>query len=143
MILVGSHRIRMGGCALLLARNSPIRTTLVDEATGHTKYKIETPIRITRSVTRIKKYDSPPQPPANRDKEADSDSGDDITDKKNKKKKSKSKRDEKRKREAELAGTGDEIAGIYWKCLSPDKFVFRGKATTQSEFLPQAGKLRG
>ena len=133
----------MGGCTLLFARNSPLRTTLVDEATGHAKYKIEAPMRITRRVTRIKKYNSPPQPPLHWGKSADSDSGDDITDMKNKKKRSKRKKDEKRKKEAELAETGDEIAGIYWKCFSSDKFVLRGKASTRKEILPKTGKLKG
>ena len=54
----------MSGCTLRFARNSPLRTTLVDDATGHAKYQIDTPIRIVGSVTRIKKFDSPPQHPS-------------------------------------------------------------------------------
>jgi hypothetical protein len=53
----------MSGCILRLARNSPLRTALVDEATGNIKYRIETPLRIARSVTRIRKFESRTQPP--------------------------------------------------------------------------------
>ena len=60
-----SYHAKMSGCTLRFARNSPLRTTLVDESTGHAKYKIETPMRIARSVTRIWKLESSTQPPLN------------------------------------------------------------------------------
>ena len=64
---------------LRLARKSPLRTTLVDEDTGKVKYKIETPRRIARSVTRIRIFEPLTQPPLRRDESVDSDSADAIT----------------------------------------------------------------
>lgn len=136
----------MSGCTLQLSRNSPLRTSLVDEATGRVKYKINTPIRLTRSVTRIRKFTSPTQPPLHRDQGSDSGSGGDITDKKNKEtpKRKKDKKDkEEDGREAELPETSDEIARIYWKWFSTDRIIFRGRITTRGEFLPKVGKMRG
>ncbi|KAF9644778.1 hypothetical protein BDM02DRAFT_843365 [Thelephora ganbajun] len=138
----------MSGCTLQFSRNSPLRTTLVDEATGHPKYQIDTPRKIARSVTRIRRFDSPTQPPLHQDDDVDSDSGDDITDKG--KKKSESKEDKHNREEAdeadggaELLETSDGIARIYWKWFSPDRIVFQGKITTRSEFLPKCGKMSG
>jgi len=140
----------MSGCTLRLAKNSPLRTTLIDETTGHAVYQIDTPIKLARSVTRIRKFDSPPQPRLHWDDDADSDSGDDITDKG--KKKEKSKKDKKDKKgteeegdeaDTELPQTSDEIARIYWKWFSPDRIVFRGKITTRDVILPKCGKMKG
>ena len=138
----------MSGCTLQFARDSPLRTTLVDGTTGHARYKVETPIRLTRSVTRIRKFNSPPQTPLHWGQGADSDSGDDITDKENKKKKAKRKKDKKDKEDGDGSGTGlpetsDEIARIYWKWFSADRIVFRGRITTRREFLPKTGKMGG
>ena len=138
----------MSGCTLLFARNSPLRTTLVDETSGHAKYKIDTPIRLARSVTRIRKLDSHTQP-HHWDEDADSDSSDDITDKGNRKEKAKSKKvekgeeDERDETVPDLPETSDEIARIYWKWFSSDRIVFRGRITTRSEFLPKTGKMKG
>ena len=126
----------MSGCTLQLARNSPLRTTLVDEATGNAIYQIDTPIRL-RSVTRIRKFDSP-QLHLHRDEGADDDSDHDITDKK-----PKSKEDEEAEAEPELPETSDEIARIYWKWFSSDEIIFRGKRSSRSEFLPKTGKMGG
>ena len=140
----------MSGCTLRFAQDSPLRTTLVDEVSGHAKYKIDTPIRLTRRVTRVRKFDSPPQLPLHWDRDADSDSDYYITDvkKKSKRKKSKRKRDKKDKKEGDGGGPGltetdDEIARIYWKCFSSDRIVFRGNITTRREFLPKTGKMKG
>jgi len=131
----------MSGCTLRFARNSPLRTTLVDEATGHAKYQIDTPIKIARSVTRIRKFDSPTQPPLHWDDDADSDSDDGITDM------GKAEKDEKDTEGddmgTELPETSDEIARIYWKWFSSDRIVFRGRITSRSEFLPKCGKMKG
>jgi len=141
----------MCGCTLQLSRNSPLRTILVDEATGQAKYKIDTPRKIARSVTRISKFGPPPaQPPLHRDEDADPAPGDvdDITNK-GKKIKSNSKKGRGDRKEvrgeagAELPETGDEIARIYWKWFSPHKIVFRGGITTRGNFLPKAGRMRG
>ena len=140
----------MSGCTLRFARDSPLRTTLVDEASGHPKYKIDTPIRLTGSVTRVRRFDSPPQLPLHWNRDADSDSDYDITDvkKKSKRKKPKRKRDKKDKEEGDGGGPGlpetdDEIARIYWKWFSSHRIVFRGKITTRREFLPKTGKMKG
>jgi len=135
----------MSGCTLRLAKNSPLRTTLIDETTGQAVYQIDTPVRIARSVTRIRKFDSPPQPRLHWDDDADSDSGDDVTDK-GKKKSKKDKRDteeEGDEADTKLPQTSDEIARIYWKWFSPDRIVFRGKITTRDVFLPKCGKMKG
>lgn len=128
----------MSACTFEFARDSPLRTTLVDEATGHAKYQIDTPLRITGSVTRIRKFDLPLQSPLILDGEGVSGSGDDHTDK------------GKKKGifkwgifGAELPETSDEIARIHWRCFSSDRITFRGKATTRREFLPKCGKMRG
>ena len=133
----------MAGCTFVFARNSPLRTTLVDEATGHAKYQIDTPMRLTGSVTRIRKLDSQTQP-HHWDDDSDSDSGDDITDKGKREEKFKSKKDEEDEvTEPELPQTSDEIGRVNWKWFSTDEFVFRGKTTTRDEFLPKAGKMKG
>ena len=147
---VDSQHTTMSGCTLRLARNSPLRTTLVEEATGHAKYQIDTPMKVAGSVTRIRKFESPTEPPPNWDEDSDSDDGDDTTGKG--KKKSKSKKDIKDKKEeagdadetgTELPETSDEIARIYWKWFSTDRIVFRGKIATRAEFLPKTGKAKG
>jgi len=144
------HQTTMSGCTLQLSRNSPLRTILVDEATGQAKYKIDTPRKVARSVTRISKFGpSPPQLPLRRDEDADLDSCGDITNKGKKKVKSNSKKGKKGregardKAEAESPEAGDEIARIYWKWFSPHKIVFRGGIITRNQFMPKAGKMGG
>jgi len=140
------HCTTMNGYTLQFTRNSPLRTTLVEEGTGLAKYQIDTPRRIARSVTRIRKLDSSTRHPPLGD-DADSDSDDGTTNKG--KEGSKSKKDEDH-REEEQGGAGeelpeasDEIARIYWKWFSSDRIVFRGKITSRSELLPKCGKMRG
>jgi hypothetical protein len=124
---------KMSGCTLRFARNSPLRTTLVDEATGDVKYKIETPIRIARSVTRIRKFK--PHTPASLhlDVDLNSESGDDIGD----------REEVGSGTDTEPQETSEEIARIYWKWFSSNRFIFRGRITTRSEFLPKCGKMKG
>ena len=130
----------MSGCTLRLARNSPLRTTLIDEATGNVKYKIETPMRIARSVTRIRKFESPVQAPLHWDEE-DEDSGDDDVTNGGRKKEPSPTGEEN---EAEdLQETSDEIARLYWKWFSSNRIIFRGKITSRKEFMPKCGKLKG
>jgi len=132
----------MSGCTFLLARKSPLRTTLVDEASGHAKYQIDTPRRIAGSVTRIRKFDSPAHALLHWD-DNDSDPGDDIAGK-GKKSKSKENREEEGEEEvAELPETSDEIARICWKWFSSDRVIFRGRAHLRTEFLPKCGKMKG
>ena len=135
----------MSGCTLRLTRDSHLRTTFIDEATGHAKYQINTPIRITRSVTRIRKFDSHATP-HHWDEDVHSDPGDHIADKGNERERfnpERGKGEEGDETEAELPETDDEIARIYWKWFSSDKIIFRGRITTRNEFLPKTGKMGG
>ena len=132
----------MSGCTLRLSRDSALRTVLVDQATGHAKYQIDTPIKITRSVTWIRKLHPSTHPLHHRNGDTKSGSSDDITDMGKRKKKSK-KHKQGDETVPESPEIGDEIARIHWSCLSPDRFVFRGTTTTRSEFLPKAGKMKG
>jgi len=122
----------------LLAKNSPLRTTLIDEATGQAVYKVDTPTKFSASVTKIRKLDSPTQPTLHRNDDADSDSNEDIADKTGA-----SGGIEEGDPMTGLPETSDEMARIYWKFISSDRIIFRGKITTQSDFLPAAGKLKG
>jgi len=129
----------MSGCTLRFSRDYPLRTILVDEGTGHAKYQIDTPRKFGRLTTRFRKFDSPTQP-HQWDDDHGSDSGDDVTDKKEYKSKEEEEGDET---VAELPETSDEIARIYWRWFSSDKIIFRGRITSQAEFLPKTGKIKG
>lgn len=140
----------MSGCTLRFAQDSPLRTTLIDEATGRAKYKIETPRKVTRSVTRIRKLDSSTQSPLHRDEYREPNLGDGVAGEGKKKSDSKGREDSEGDgdetetgEETELAETSDEIARIYWKWFSSHKIIFRGGITTRSKLLPKAGKMRG
>ena len=134
----------MSGCTLRLSKNSPLRTTLIDEATGQAKYKIETPMRIARSVTRIRKFESPPQPPLQWREDADSDSSDDGVAGKEKEKSEPNTTEETDEGDSGgLHETSDEMARIYWKWFSSNRIIFRGRITSREEFLPKCGKLKG
>jgi len=129
----------MSDRTFLLSRNSCLRTTLVDEATGQAAYEIDTPRKFLRScATKIRKFDSPTQPPLHwNDGDNDSDSDEGHVDRKGT-----SMGTEGGEQDLmELPETSDEIARIYWK--GDNRIIFRGKITTQKEFLPAAGKLRG
>jgi hypothetical protein len=145
----GFDQATMSGCTLQFTRNSPLRTTLVDEATHEAKYKIDTPIRITGSVTQIRKLESETQTPHVWDEESESDSDDDITDKGEKQKSNSGKQKGSEITDAELPelpelpGMSDEMAKIYWHWFSSDRIVFRGMITTRNEFLPRCGKMKG
>jgi hypothetical protein len=142
-LLVSPLHTTMSGCTLRFARNSPLRTTLVDEATGHAKYQIDTPIRLVGSVTRIRKFDLPIQPPLHWDDDTDSAPGDDVTDMgKKKSKNDKNGKEDEEEAGPELAETSDEIARIYWKWFSSDRIIFRGRIHLRTEFLPKCGKMR-
>ena len=137
----------MSGCTLEFDRNSPLRTTLIDKATGHAKYQIDTPVRLVGSVTRIRKLDSSTPHIYHEYGDGDSDSDDDIirTGKKgpsDSKKHENDKEDELETVEV-LAEASDEIARIYWKWFSVDDIIFQGRKTPRDVFLPKCGKMRG
>ena len=137
------HNTTMSGCTLKFTRNSPLRTILVDEATGDGKYRIDTPRTLVRGVTRIRKLDPSTQPPLHWD-DSDSDADDDsVGQGKEGESKSDKDRGDGEEAGAELPETSDEIARIYWKWFSSDRIVFRGKITDRSEFLPKCGKMKG
>ena len=132
---------KMSGCTFLLTRNSPLRTTLIDEATGQAVYNVDTPRKLAPDVTKIRKLDSPTQPPHHWDDGGDDgDFSEGIADRKGAFREVEGAKPDT---PPELPETSDEIARIYWKFISSDKIVFRGRSTTQKEFLPPAGKLRG
>ena len=128
----------MHGCTFSLARNSPLRTTLIDEATGHAVYEIDTPRKLSTSyVTKIRKLGPAALPPLYLD-DGDSDEDEDPADKKHA-----PAGVEEDEQMVELPESSDEMARIYWKLFKSDRIVFRGKITPRSEFLPECGKLRG
>ena len=111
-------------------------------------YQIDTPIRISGSITRIRRFDSSASHPLHHDDSTDNDSDDDITDMKRRRSGSTGSRSYKEKgdeeeAEPELAETSDEVARIYWKWFSSDRIIFRGKEHIRSEFLPKCGKMKG
>ena len=107
-------------------RNSPLQTTLVDEDTGNVKYKIETPMRISQSITWIRKFELCTQPPLHQDERVSSDSANIIMGEGKRKGRSNSK-EEGNETKPELHETSEEIARIYWKWFLPDRFIFRGR----------------
>lgn len=133
----------MSGCTLRFTKSSPVRTTLFDEATGHAKYKIETPIKVSHVVTRIRKLESHTQPPPHLDEEPGSDSDDDATLCGGTEGKLPPDRVEEHEINLDFPESSDEMARIYWKLLAPDKFIFQGKEHIRSEFLPKCGKMNG
>jgi len=137
----------MSGCILHFTRNSPLRTTLIDEATGKAKYKINTPIKITGSVTQIRKLEPDTQPPHDWDEEPESDSDDDVIIRNDLKAKANSEKNEGNETVSPVSpvspGMSDEIAMIHWFWFESDRIIFRGKKTTRNEFLPKCGKMRG
>ena len=138
-MLIPLPKTTMSGRNFLLARNSPLRTTLIDEATGQAVYQIDTPRKFSSDVTKIRKLDSAARAPLNWDDGSTGyDSSEDIIDKKGA-----LKGTDGGGSELEPPETSDEMARIYWKSTSPNRIIFRGRITTQDEFLPAAGKLGG
>jgi len=130
----------MSGRTFSFTRNSPLRTTLIDEATGHAMYEIDTPRKFSASyVTKIRKLDPAIRPPPYEFGDDDSDADEGPADKKRA-----PVGVEGDESVIELPETGsNEMARIYWNFVARDKIVFRGKITTRSEFLPECGKMRG
>lgn len=128
----------MNGRTLSLSRDSPLRTSLIDEATGQVVYEIDTPQKLTSSwVTKIRKLDPATRP------HLYSDDGDPDSDEDTVVEKHGSMGAEEDEPAMELPETSDEIARIYWKLMAPDRIIFRGKITTQREFLPECGMMKG
>lgn len=114
----------MNGRIFLLARSPPRHTILIDEATGLAAYKVDSPKKVSQSVTKIRKLDPPVRPPPHWIDEGEDDySSEDAG-----------------AQGGDLPETSDELARIYWKS---DRIISRRKITTQKELLPATGKLRG
>ena len=128
----------MSGLTFSFARDSPLRTTLIDEATGHAMYQVDTPRKLSSTyATKIRKLDPAARsPPYSYD--GDSDSDEDLD-----RKKHTPAGAEEDELVIELPETSDEMARIYWKLNSPNSLIFRGKACARSEFLHECGKMRG
>ena len=137
------QRSKMSGCTLQFSKSCPFRTTLIDEATGHVKYKIETPIKVAHVVTRIRKFEPHTQPLHSSDEENGSDSDDDATLYGMIEDKSHPEEVEGEEINLDFPETSDEMARIYWKIFAPDKIVFQGEEHIRSEFLPKCGKMKG
>lgn len=139
------HYAAMSGCTLRFTRNSPLRTTLIDESTGHAKYQIDTPMTVARAITRIRKFEPHAHPPLYWHDDVDSDSGDDGGQEKQMSMEDvyETEGGDYAEAEAELPETSDEIAKIYWKWFATERMVFRGEVHLRNEFLPKCGKLKG
>lgn len=143
LVIPHHFHIKMSGCTLRFSKSSPVRATLVDEATGHVKYKIETPIKVAHVVTRIRKFEPHTQHLLHPDEDTGSDSDDDVTLCGATEDKMHPDEVEGDETYLEMPETSDEMARIYWKLLAPDKLVFQGKEHIRSEFLPKCGKMNG
>ncbi|KAF9784309.1 hypothetical protein BJ322DRAFT_1109032 [Thelephora terrestris] len=127
----------MHGCTLSLSRDAPLRTSLIDEATGQAVYEIDTSQKLLSTpTTKIRKLD-PAARPHPHSGDVGSGSDENTTDTKHG-----SVGTEEDEPGMELPETSDEMARIYWKFIS-DRIIFRGKITTQREFLPECGKMKG
>ena len=133
------HSATMGAYTLQFSRNSPLRTTLVNETTSHAEYQIDTSRRLFGSVTRIRKFSLPPQSPLILNEKAHFDPSDDPTDQGKKNGRGFAWKNIVK---ADLPETDDEIARIRRTCFTPYKINFAGKSTIRRKFLPKCGKMK-
>jgi len=145
---------------IILTRNSPVRTLLVNGTTGQELYRIDTPRRCIGSVTRVFRCDpaTPPIPSlvprlhwnANEPHE-----GHCSEERKLPAVDKSDSRGEDKEGDNGVATTANEvlredsplveneIARLYWKWFASTRIVFEGKITTRAKFMPLKGKLRG
>lgn len=158
-----SHGLQTGGMntKIIFTRYSPLRTVLVNEATGQELYRIHTPRRFARGVTRVFRCDpaTPPSPnpvsASNLDADAphegsgsggrnlltgaepddseeeNEDGGEDGVN---------DVGEEALKEDTSLVE--NEIARWYWRWFSSPRLVFEGKIRTRAEYMPLRNKLR-
>jgi hypothetical protein len=120
---------------LIFTRNSPLRTTIVNENTHRPLYTIQTPRQMTRKITRIQRVPQTDdlQPLFSDGDDLDSDSDDASLHPQ----KGEDKEDPP---EAEEIPSGsDELARIYWHHLSHNRFVYKGRVMDRRHFMPKAG----
>jgi hypothetical protein len=145
---------------IIFTRNSPVRTILVNEATGKELYRIDTPRRFVGSVTRVFRCDpatpSVPNPTSLPQSDADEPhQGYSSEDEWRLLTEDNSGDENGNEGESGVDGVGEdgfgedaplvenEIARLYWKWFSSPRMVFEGKIRTRAEYMPLRGKLRG
>ena len=108
---------------LVLTRNSPLRTVLVNQGTRQPLYKIETQQKITRTITRVYKISPSTRIDQMSDPEAPSYplGGSDSE-------------------EIDIPAESEEIARIYWHHFSSYRVVYNGRILKRSQLLPRAGR---
>ena len=128
---------------IIFTRNSPLRTVLVDEATGRELYRIHTPIRFVGSVTRVFRCDPAAPPVPNLVSQQHGDASDPHEDD-----------SDGNEGDSGVASTVDEapgdnspfveneVARLYWKWFASSRIVFDGKVRRRAEFMPMKGKLK-
>lgn len=133
-------------------RSSPVRTILVDEATGRELYRIETPrLVLAGSVTKVFRCDPATAPTSNLLSDHSGDAGEpreshssedwnplpgakpDDHDAEN---------DNEDDAAEELPLVKNEIARWYWKWFSSPRLVFEGKISTRAQYMPFKTKMR-
>jgi hypothetical protein len=143
---------------IVFSRSSPIRTILVNEATGRELYRIETPTRLVGSVTRVFRCDPAATPnPISNHSEADEPHEVRSSEEWNPLAGAKpDDPDAENGNEGEngVGGAGEatvaeesplvknEIARWYWKWFSSSRLVFEGKITTRAKYMPFKTKMR-
>lgn len=122
----------MPACVLLLSNDSPFRTAIIDKTTRRVRYRIHTPIRVTESFTRIKRFEPRAHPPSRVNQDVGPSFYGDTP------------------YNTEFGGRGvsqplpeigEEAARICWKWFESDEITFQGRKTTWRALLPSCGKL--
>ena len=145
---------------IILTRNSPVRTVLVNGTTGQELYRIDTPRRCIGSVTRVFRC-GPAIPPvpnlvprlhwdANESYEGHCpeerkflavDKSDRCGEDKEDDNGVSTAMNETLEEDSPLVE--NEIARLYWKWFASTRIVFEGKIRTRAEFMRLKGKLKG
>jgi len=118
---------------LIFARNSPLRTTIVNETTHRPLYTIQTPRQFTRKTTLVRRV---PQTDDLQPLVLDGDDYDSDDDSLHAE-----KGDEKEDppEEEETPGGSDELARIHWHRISHNRVVYKGRMMERGDLLPKAG----
>ena len=151
---------------IIFTRNSPVRTVLINEATGKELYRIDTPRRFIGSVTRVFRCNpatpsaanptpTAPQPQSNADEPHEpgynseeelrlltgANSGNSEEEDGNATESgAESAREDGLEEDSPLVE--DEIARWYWKWFSSPRMVFEGKIRTRAEYMPLRSKIK-
>jgi hypothetical protein len=128
---------------LYFTRNSPLRTTIVDEQTHRPLFRLETPQRVRRRTTTIRRLalteESDRLLSSTKDLE-DEDSDSDSSTLWSKKDESESEQEpELEADETDVSAPVDEVARIHWHLFRADQVVFKGQMLKRSEILPRSG----